>query len=205
MHNLMIGVENSKQGMDFFFKQKNQAEKVVNFISTHLPTKSKFSKKHISTDARTNKPRYELTYAVDIVPLGRGDLVMMPVNLQAKNSSAGELVLVSKVASSVHLLNPLTLKRDELLASRYFAKEKLIRLLMSPSELVRFVILDVELIDNVYVNTENVESNAKKSGSKDLGGLLADAEVHIPLIILFPSLTSLLLYDAVSRWHESLI
>ena len=173
----MIGVENSKQGMDFFFKQKNQAEKVVNFISTHLPTKSKFSKRHISTDARTSKHRYELTYAVDIVPLGRGDLVIMPVNLQAKNSSAGELVLVSKVASSIHLLNPLTLKRDELIASKYFAKEKLIRVLMSPAELVRFVILDIEPIDGTVALANGDKTTQQNGGKLAAGGILADAEV----------------------------
>lgn len=176
MHNLMIGVENSKQGMDFYFKQKNQAEKVVNFISTHLPTKSKFSKKHISTDPRTGKTRFELTYAVDIVPLGRGDLLLMPTNLNAKNSSAGELVVVSKVASSIHLMNPITMKRDELTASRYFAKEKVIRTLMSPPELVRFMILDIEPVDDTKKSVEGVD-DAKSYGIKEAGGLLADAEV----------------------------
>lgn len=169
----MIGVESSKQGMDFFFKQRNQAEKVVNFISTHFPTKSKLSKRHISTDARTSKPRYELTYAVDLVPLGRGDLVLMPVNLNAKNSSAGEIVMVSKVASSLHLINPITLKQDELIASRFFSKEKLIRVLMSPADLVRFVIMDIEPIEQ-----SNFSPDAMGSAKiKESGGLLADAEV----------------------------
>ena len=172
----MIGVENSKQGMDFYFKQKNQAEKVVNFISTHLPTKSKLSKKHISTDPRTGKRRYELVYAVDIVPLGRGDLLLMPTNLNAKNSSAGELVVVTKVASSIHLINPITLKRDELTASRYFTKEKLIRVLMTPPELVRFMILDIEPVDDMKRFGES-GNDAKNNGIKESGGLLAEAEV----------------------------
>ena len=188
MHNLMIGVENSKQGMDFYFKQKNQAEKVVNFISTHLPMKSKFSKKHISTDPRSGKTRFELTYAVDIAPLGRGDLLLMPTNLNSKNSSAGEVVLVSKVASSIHLINPVTLKRDELTASRYFSKEKHIRSLMSPAELVRFVILDIEPLTEVY----NSGDDGRQNGIKESGGLLADAEVRIcNFLLLFETICHL--------------
>ena len=200
MHNLMIGVEKSKQGMDFFFKQKNQAEKVVNFISSHLPVKVKFSKKHISTDSRTNKPRYEWSYAVDVVPLGKGDLVLMPMDLNAKNSTACEINIVSKVASSVHVTNPVTLKRDELLSSRYFSKEKFIRLLMSPPELVRFVVLDIEPIDPMQLTKKG--SGDTKNIDKEAGGVLSDAEVHDHDLLSL--IRNELLLLCCCRWLESL-
>ena len=170
MHNLMIGVEPCKQGMDFFFKHKNQAEKIVNFISTHLPTKVKFSKKHISTDTRAGKSRFELVFAVEVVPLARHDLVLLPSNMKLKNCSTSEVFLVAKVASSIHFINPVTMKLEELQPSKYFAKENLIRVLMSPDELVRFVILDIEPINHKYPGSEERHVDGRE---------MAEAEVTL--------------------------
>jgi hypothetical protein len=46
---------------------------------------------------------------------------------------------------------------------------------MSPAELVRFVILDIEPLTEVY----NSGDDGRQNGIKESGGLLADAEVRI--------------------------
>ncbi len=44
MYHLMLSIEIVREGMDFYFKSKNQADKVAEFISNNMPTKMKYSK-----------------------------------------------------------------------------------------------------------------------------------------------------------------
>jgi hypothetical protein len=45
LHETMLNIQMSKEGIDFFFKSKNQCDKVVEFISTQMPSFKKLSKK----------------------------------------------------------------------------------------------------------------------------------------------------------------
>jgi nonsense-mediated mRNA decay protein 3 len=142
-HNLMLGIDVVKHGMNFFFKSKNQAEKVVHFISTHLPAKVKSSKKMVSSNKQSNTQKYEYVYLVDIVPLVKFDLVYFT---KEKNKTQSELMIVEKLSSSVHFLNPVTLKRVEMTATKYFSLQNPLTSLMNIKQLIPFIVLDVELI-----------------------------------------------------------
>jgi nonsense-mediated mRNA decay protein 3 len=107
LHNLMISITICKEGLDLFFKARNQAERVVSFISSHMPIKVKKSQKLISRDLKSNFSRYELTYHLEIAPLCKGDLVITSKEL----TGSLDLMVVTKLSSSVHLLNPMTLSK----------------------------------------------------------------------------------------------
>lgn len=150
MHNLMLSIDIVKYGMNFFFKNKNQAEKVVNFISNLLPIRVKSSKKMISSNKQSNTQKYEYVYLVDVIPLCKHELVYLTKEMRltstssSSNSGGGEFMIVEKLSSSLHLMNPLTLQRIEMTASKYFALSVPLVAVMNPKQLISYVVLDLE-------------------------------------------------------------
>jgi nonsense-mediated mRNA decay protein 3 len=75
LHNLMLNVEIVREGIDFYFREKNKAERVVEFISSRMPTRVKTSKKLVSRDLRSNTSKYEYTSYLEIAPLCKVSLL----------------------------------------------------------------------------------------------------------------------------------
>lgn len=196
LHNLMLGVEKAKNGLDMFFKQKNQAEKVVTFLTARLPATVKLSKKMVSADRKSNTQKYEHAFLVDVAPLVKHDIVLVPKD--RSKGSGQELMVVNKVSSSIHCISPVTLKKMEISPTKYFAAPFLP--LMSPSQLVSFIVLDVEPMpasESEKINTKQASSRTSRKvrkakgredvageedeGSDDLvrnqGGILAEIEI----------------------------
>lgn len=165
MHNLMLGIDVVKYGMDLFFHNKNQAERVVQFIANYLPTKVKHSKKMISSNKQNNTQKYEYVYVVDVIPLVKYDLVYLTKEIGSKMISQGEFLFVEKVSSSIHFLNPLNLKRIDMTASKYFSLHSPILSLMNSKQLISFIVLDIERIDTQrYQHTHSHHYEERKDG-----------------------------------------
>lgn len=179
MHNLMLGIDIVKYGMDIFFMNKNQAEKVIQFISNYLPTKVKSSKKMVSSNKQSNTQKYEYVYVVDVIPLVKFDLVYLTKDIN-KLIAQPEFMFVEKVSSSIHFLNPLNLKRIEMNSSKYFSLHVPIVSLMNSKQLVSFIVLDIELIENNDGDRyNNLIHNEEDENKKDHNGLLAEVTVSL--------------------------
>lgn len=172
MHNLMLGIDIVKYGMNIFFMNKNQAEKVIQFISNYLPTKVKSSKKMVSSNKQSNTQKYEYVYLVDVIPLVKFDLVYLTKDVNNKMISQPEFMFVEKVSSSIHFINPLNLKRLDMTASKYFSLHTPPVPLMNSKQLISFIVLDIEIINtqrtakhnhNNNQNNQNNEEERKKS------------------------------------------
>lgn len=168
MHHLMLSVDVVKQGMNLFFKNKNQAEKVVNFISNLLPTRVKSSKKMVSANKQNNTQKYEYVYLVDVVPLVKHDLVYLRKN--QKLTSSSQLMIVEKLSSSLHLLNPLTLQRMEMTAAKYFSLPFPLTALMNSKQLSTYILLDLD--------PSTTPSSTTEVSHRD-GGVLTDVTVNM--------------------------
>ena len=55
--------------MDFYFAEKQNAIRFVDFLSTHVPTRTKYSRKLISADHKSNVGKFKHNHLVEIVPL----------------------------------------------------------------------------------------------------------------------------------------
>lgn len=63
-----------KEGIDMYFKERQLAEKVIDFLSANFPTRSKTSKKLVSMDGKSNIAHCEYTVLLEVAPLCKGDL-----------------------------------------------------------------------------------------------------------------------------------
>ena len=81
-----INIKEVKEGLDFHFAQRNHAIKMVDFLSSVVPVRSKSSERLISTDIHSNTSNYKFTYAVEIVPICKDDLITLPRKLANSNT-----------------------------------------------------------------------------------------------------------------------
>lgn len=184
LHNLMLDVTVVKHGLDLYFKNKNQCERVVEFVTNRLPARVKTSKKLISSDAHNNTQRFEHVYLVEVAALVKGDLVRYS---SSSNSGSAELMLVTKVSSTLHLTNPCTLRRVDVSAARYFARNDDILTLSRRAHKCTFIVLDVSplseeetaalAVNNKQIRKRNAQSSDAMSVLAERGGVLAWVEV----------------------------
>jgi len=142
LHNLILSVENSKDGLDLYFKAKNQSEKIIEFLSSLYPVKTKHSKKLVSSNQQSNTHKYEYTSVIEIPAVSKDDLVL----IDAGSKKQKELYLVLKLSSSIHLINPCRMEKLEISASRYFMKP-FHAVLTATKHLSRFIVLNIEVVN----------------------------------------------------------
>ena len=150
----VLSVDTCKQGFDFYFLSLSEAHQFSNYLARVAPLKIKTTKKLVSTDVKSNTANMKYTVACDMVPLCRDDLVV--VHKLAKGNVTGRLAIVTKMSSVVHLVDA-SPRRDsfvmaesmgELAPETYYKSggEKMYKVLSSSRRLVKFIVLDIELL-----------------------------------------------------------
>lgn len=159
-HKDTINIKEANDGVDFFFSQRNHAEKFVDFLNSVVPVHVKKSQELISHDVHTSTKQYKFTFSVELVPICKDDLVALPLKVAKSIGSISPLTICYRVGTSVNLMDPNTLQTADLSTKEYW------RTPLSPladvQDLVEFIILDIE-------------SLGQKKGSF----LLADATVSL--------------------------
>jgi len=107
-HRGCLSIETFRDGMDFYFPEKNKAARFISFLESVVPIKVKTSKKLIGTDVKSNISNFKYTNLVEIVPLCKDDLLYLPAKLARNQGNISRLVLVKGISSLIHLVDPLT-------------------------------------------------------------------------------------------------
>eukprot|EP01038_Epipyxis_sp_PR26KG_P006742 gene6742-9237_t len=164
LYNLMVNVEIAREGLDLYFKSKNQADRVVEFISSHMIVKSKQSKKLVSRNLQSNTSKHEYTTHMEVAPICRGDLVI----IGKEYTGSTELMLVSKISSTIQLINPINMAKVEVSSSKYFSRP--FTSVITNNQLIQYVVLDIHI-------SNNHENISNKSLIKENGGVFAEVVV----------------------------
>lgn len=137
-----ISIKESKDGIDFFYSQRNHAAKMLDFLLGVVPIKSKKSEELISIDTQSGLSSYKFSFSVEIAPICRDDLVVLPRKLANSLGNISQLVLCLKITNSIQLLDPNTLQTADLAAPVYWRAA--FPSLLDSTQLTEFVVLDVE-------------------------------------------------------------
>lgn len=135
-----------KDGMDFYFQQKQQAVRFVSFLESHVPIKKSHTRKLISHDSKSNVGNYKDYHLVEIVPLCKDDFLVLPKKIAKSLSDISQLVLVKNVGKCVHLVDPLSDERSAISSEKYWnnqCKDPFIAS-MNSRHLIRFIVLSIE-------------------------------------------------------------
>jgi len=180
-HKDTINIKEVKDGLDFFFAARNQAEKFVDFLTSVTPVKTKKSEELISMDIHTSTKSYKFTYSCELVPICKDDLVALPIKLAKSIGNISPIALCHKVGTAICLIDPNTLQTADVSAPIYWRSP--FTNLADVRELVEFVVLDIEPLgqqNGRFFLAEATVAKASDLGSNDqtyyckthLGGVL---------------------------------
>ncbi|KAL0082281.1 NMD3 family-domain-containing protein [Phycomyces blakesleeanus] len=142
VHKDTTNIKEAKDGIDFFYGQRGHAIKMVEFLSSVTPTRYKTSEQLISTDIHTSTSNYKFTYSVEIAPVCKDDIVCIPKKLAKLMGNIPQLLLVTRISNSIHLMDINTLNQVDVLCVTYWRHQ--FTALASVKNMVEFYVLDVE-------------------------------------------------------------
>nr|CAJ2475151.1 unnamed protein product [Leishmania braziliensis] len=146
LHENFIRIEGQPDGLDFFFAHKSHAMNFLEFLNKTAPVTRRDAVQLVSHDSKNNTAVQHFTFALDIAPLCREDLILIPYKDYYLKSlgGMGPLVLVHKVFSSIVFMDPRTLRAGEITGSLYWKKP--FASLQTSRELVEFYVLECQLM-----------------------------------------------------------
>ncbi|KAJ1927746.1 ribosome-binding protein [Tieghemiomyces parasiticus] len=143
-HKDTTNIKEARDGLDFYYTNRSHAVKMLDFIRSVVPTRSKDSEQLISTDIHNNTSNYKFTYSVEIAPVCRDDLVCLPPKLAQSFGNINPLCLCSRVSNNLNLIDPSTLTHAEVQNSLYWRTP--FTTLLTSRELIEYYVFDVELL-----------------------------------------------------------
>jgi len=137
-----VKIEQFRDGLDFFFKAKNDAVRFCTFLGDAVPTKVKETKKLVSADPKSNLFNHQYTSLVELAQACKDDLVLVDERTARRLGDFPRVLLVRGVAAVVRLVDPRTGRAGELNAEAYWKRPPTV--LVSARQLRAFVVLDAE-------------------------------------------------------------
>jgi len=144
-HEKVLSISESHQGLDFMFAQRSHAQRFADFVQACVPTKQKQSRHLISHDTKSNIYNYKYTVMCDLCTLCVDDLIYIPPNAREAFGGVAALMVCYKVSTTIHLVDPTTLKGYDIPSIEYFKKP--LESVCQRHHLTEYVVLNVEKID----------------------------------------------------------
>ena len=142
MHEDVTRIDTHPDGLDFFYAHKSHAMSFVDFISSHAPVVRRDAVQLVSHDSKSNTAVQHHTFSLEICPLCREDLVLLPPTFYTKLGGLGPLVVVLKVFSSIVFLDPKTLQAGEITGTLYWKRP--FSPLLDSRRMTDFYVIDTE-------------------------------------------------------------
>jgi len=137
-----VGIKPHHEGLDFFFSTESKGKTMVEFLQSMIPCKYQHSKKLISHDVNSNTYNYKYTFAVEVVPVCKDNVVCLPRQSAHSNGGIGQICVVNKVTQILHLIDPETCQITEVNATNYFKAPFLP--LNKFKDLVEYTVMELE-------------------------------------------------------------
>jgi nonsense-mediated mRNA decay protein 3 len=138
-----VEIKAVKGGIDFFYAHRTGAERLVNFVSSRAMTRVKTSKQLITHNEKAGTANLRLTWGVEVAPICKDDLVLLPRATAAGLGLPTPLCVVARVGRATLLVHPQSAHTATLSEVAYW-KDPFAPLL-SRKGAKQFQILDCEL------------------------------------------------------------
>jgi len=139
-----IGIKSQPDGLDFYYGHRSHGLRFVDFLNNVVAIRSRHDKQLISHDANSNTYNYRFTFAVDIVPVCKDDVAVIPFRLSKDEFGlVGPVMLCTRVSSSLQFTDPLTMRQIWIDADKYWRQP--FRAVMSSKGMIEYTVLDIEV------------------------------------------------------------
>eukprot|EP00948_MAST-09A_sp_MAST-9A-sp1_P000102 g102.t1 len=160
-HEHAINIRAIRNGLDFFFAERSKANQFISFLQTVIPCRSKSSRQLISQDKNNGVDTYKFTFAVEIVPLCKFDVVCLPTKLANDLGTMNNVALVFRVNTGCHVIDPQTCTVGEITPTKFW-REPFDALCSSHRGMVEFMVMGVEHL-KINRTTKTLKQGAGKS------------------------------------------
>lgn len=175
-HKDTINISEKRDGLDFYYTQRSHAVKMCEFLASVAPVRTTASSSVVSMDIHTSTSNNKFTYSVEIAPICKDDLVVLPKHVAKSLGQLPQLVVCSRITNTIRLMDPVTLNSADITAEKYF-KEPFQPLCGLP-ELVEFLVLDIEASGVASTNGKLQTADAQVSPMNAASFGEADAVHH---------------------------
>lgn len=170
-HANVISMKEVPDGLDFFFGNASHAQRFVELLESLSPCRVTRSKKQIAHDDHSNIFDFKNTWLVEIPPICRDDLVLVP---RGGKLGEGGLFLCARVSSVLTFVDPVTARVLEVSGATYWANP--FRSLYTAERLKQFTVIDSEPV-RTPVSVSPPPSAPKSDKKKKKKGVHEDAPV----------------------------
>jgi len=159
-HDRTLKIKEMHEGIDFFYKDKTHALRMVDFLQTMFSVRSKHSKQLISQDLTNNTCNYKYVVSVDLPKVCKDDLVVLKPKLVASLGGCSSVLVCTKVATMITFVDPVNMKTIEMNGAQYFQHEDEMTFVPAKGNLSKFTVFNIESIP--APNNGNMFSNKLK-------------------------------------------
>jgi nonsense-mediated mRNA decay protein 3 len=132
-------------GLNFQFSNYSDAGGFSNFIQKTISCRTVQSKQQISHNEQEGTINYKYSIMIELAPVCREDLVILPKHLAKDLGGIGPMVLVYKISKFIHIVDILTMQTFEVDTITYWKNP--FKAVITRERLTEFVVLDIEEMD----------------------------------------------------------
>lgn len=137
-------------GMNFYFKSKSQAQKLIDFLNGAVPHKNKESKELVSHDTKNNSYNYKYTFYFEMPKICKDDLVILPKRLAKEVGGVNRLGICYKITTKIHMFDPITMHKYTLNSHQYFNFENEFEIIPFKGNETLFFVHDIYTENNNF-------------------------------------------------------
>ena len=161
-----IGIKSQPDGLDFYYAHRSHGLRFVDFLGNVVATRSRDDKQLVSHDANCNTYNYRFTFMVEIVPVCKEDVVVLPLKLSKEFGLVGPVMLCTRVSNTLQFTDPVTMRPIWLDSEKYWRYP--FRPIASAKQMIEYVVLDVE-VDHSTRQGKLVMAEVEIARSSDFG------------------------------------
>ena len=150
-HDQAIGIKEFGGGLDFYFGNRSHALKLIDFLQNVIPVRHRHDKQLVSHDTHSNTYNYKYTFMVEIVPVCKDDLLLLPQKTAVAYGNFGPVVLCLRVNQALQLIDVATCRSQYVDSNAYFREP--FKGIMHSRRLTEFIVLDVEVDERTRSST----------------------------------------------------
>lgn len=164
-HNIcskVLKIEEEPDGLNFFFRSKNQSIQLQNFFHTMVPLTCKDSKEQISADVHEGTANFKFTTIIEIPKICKDDLVILPLPLAKELGGVNVLGICYKISLVIHCYDPVTLRCYDISGKQYYNYEEDFVIVPFRGQETKFIVQDIEedqkkasMINTTFSNIAN--------------------------------------------------
>jgi len=119
-HTNTTNIKTVSDGMDFYYAQKSDARRFVDFMQQALPCRYQTAQELISHDIHSNSYNYKFTFSIEIAPVCKDSIICLPSKVAHQLGNLGQICVCLRVTQAIHIIDPNTLAFAELNGLSYW-------------------------------------------------------------------------------------